>query len=75
MQTCPVRYCKMPIQIADMVFNYTEKAFGMVVEYVPNHGYHWIVEWQDGKKNWVDDDTVIQWKHNLIKYRNEINVP
>ena len=74
MYNCPVRSCKMPIEISDMVYDEGKKVFGMVVEYVPNHGYHWIVEWQDGRKNWVDDETVVYWKRNLIKYRNEMQV-
>lgn len=74
MYNCPVRSCKMPIEIADMVFNYTDMCLGMVVEYVPNHGYHWIVEWKNGKRNWVDDDTVLQWKRDLERYKVVMNV-
>ena len=74
MQTCPVRYCKMPIEIGDLVYDRDYDCLGMVVEYVLNHGYHWIVEWNNGKNNWVDDDTVLQWKRDFERYKVVMNV-
>ncbi len=54
--------CPSKIQIGDLCWNDTNKMFGVVAEIV-KHRYPFVIEWNDGKKNWVDYMTAYHWKH------------
>lgn len=58
------------IKLGDLVYSIATMTFGVVTE-KKDHMYPWVISWNDGKENWVDDDTAKAWKQELLNLLKE----
>lgn len=56
-------------KLGDLLYDNEKSMFGLVAEQVDNPTFPWIVHWNDGTKNWVDDKTVNIWKRYVQHIR------